>query len=71
MDSILEPWFRGDARNAGVKLEESRQKRVQTAVDAMNSKKKRYSTRLHASAGQFALGPNVLRNIRALAKAGR
>jgi hypothetical protein len=68
---MLELWLRGDARNAGVNLEESRQKRVQTAVDAINFKKKRYTTaRLHASAGQFALGPNVLRNIRASATAG-
>jgi hypothetical protein len=62
MDSILETRIREHARN-GVNLEDNRRKRVQTAVDAINSKKKRYTAGLHASAGQFALGPDVLRNI--------
>jgi hypothetical protein len=62
MDSILETRIREDTRN-GVNLEDKRRKRVQTVVDAINSKKKRYTAGLHASAGQFALGPDVLRNI--------
>jgi hypothetical protein len=63
MDSILKTRIREDARH-GSNLEDSRRKGgVQTAVNAINTKKKRYTAGLHASAGQFALGPDVLRSI--------
>ncbi|KAI2493466.1 hypothetical protein MHU86_21084 [Fragilaria crotonensis] len=48
MDTILESRIREDARN-GVNLEENRQKRIDSAEENINSKKKRYTAGLHAS----------------------
>jgi hypothetical protein len=47
-----------DARN-GVNLE-NRLKRVRNALEAIDSNKKRYTAGLHAAAGRFILGPEVL-----------
>ena len=62
VDSIVEVRNRHDARN-GINLEENRRKRVQTALDAINSNK-RYTAGLHAASGRFLLGPQVLTNFR-------
>ena len=59
IDSILETRIRDDARN-GVNREENRRKRVETALDVINAKKKRYSAGLHVSAQRYLLGPDVL-----------
>ena len=59
IDSILETRIRDDARN-GVNREENRRKRVETALDIINAKKKRYSAGLHVSAQRYLLGPEVL-----------
>jgi hypothetical protein len=59
IDTILEKWIREDARN-GVNHEEDRQKQIQTALEAINAKKKRLSAGLHVTAQQYLLGPHVL-----------
>jgi hypothetical protein len=60
---IIEARVRDDARN-GVNLEENRRKRQEAAQEAINSKKKRFSTGLMVAAGVYNLaGDQVLRNI--------
>ena len=59
IDTILETRIREDARN-GVNREENRRKRVETALEVISAKKKRYSAGLHVSAQRYLLGPDVL-----------
>jgi hypothetical protein len=59
IDSILEARICDDARN-GVNRKENRLKRVETALEVINAKKKRYSAGLHVSAQRYLLGPDVL-----------
>jgi hypothetical protein len=59
IDSILETRIRDDARN-GVNRKDNRRKRVETAVDVINARKKRYSACLHVSAQRYLLGPDVI-----------
>ena len=59
IDTILETRLREDARN-GVNREEIRRKKKQSAIEAINAGKKRYSAGLHATAQRYMLGPDVL-----------
>ncbi len=43
-------------------LEEKQQKQVQSALDAISSKKQ-YTAGLHVAAGRYLLGPDVLTNV--------
>jgi hypothetical protein len=62
VDTIVQTRIRDDARN-GVNLEEKQQKRVQSALDAISSKKW-YTAGLHVAAGRYLLlGPDVLTTI--------
>jgi hypothetical protein len=63
IDSIVAARIRDDARN-GVNLEENRLKRVQNALEAIGSNKRRYTAGLHVSAGRFMLSTDVLENVR-------
>ncbi len=59
IDTILDKRLRDDARN-GVNREENHQKQIQTALEVINAKKKRFSAGLHVTAQLFLLGPDVL-----------
>ena len=63
VDSIVETRKRDDARN-GTNLEENQRRRMQTAQDIMNSKKRATAGLLSAS-GSFSMGPKVLALLRA------
>jgi hypothetical protein len=58
VDSIVETRMRDNARN-GINLEENQRRRMQTARDIMNSKK-RVTAGLLSASGDFSLGPEVL-----------
>jgi hypothetical protein len=59
-DRCLETRLRND-RN-GASLEEKRKKRVQSAIDAIDSNQ-RITAGLHVSAGRFLLGPDLLAKV--------
>jgi hypothetical protein len=61
VDTIVQTRIRDDARN-GMNLEAKQQKRVQSALDAISSKK-RYTAGLHVAAGRYLMGPDVLTNV--------
>ena len=62
INTILETRIRDDARN-GVNHKDNHRKRVQTALDVINAKKKRCSAGLHVTAQQYLLGPEVLQDL--------
>ena len=61
VDTIVQTRIRDDARN-GVNLEEKQQKRVQSTLNVISSRK-RYTAGLHVAAGRYLLGPDVLTNV--------
>jgi hypothetical protein len=58
IDSI-ETRARDEARN-GINLEENRRERVESSLQAIVAKKKRYTAGLHVSAQRYMIGPLVL-----------
>jgi hypothetical protein len=62
IDRILDTRIRDDARN-GVNREENRLKKIESALEVINSKSKHYSAGTHVAAQRYLLGPEVLDNI--------
>ena len=63
MDKMVEHRNREAART-GVNKDDKDQKRKDTAQAKLNSNKKRFTAGLLAATGNFALGPEVLQNLR-------
>jgi hypothetical protein len=63
-DQVVAYRNREDARN-GVNLEEQARRRKETAQQAINDHKKRYTAGLHVASGQVLLGPQVVEHFRA------
>jgi hypothetical protein len=59
INSILETRACDDARN-GINLEENRLKRIESSLQAIAAKKKRYTAGLHVSAQRYMISPLVL-----------